>query len=211
MGSIRKYTFILSACLFVGVIFMGFKMNNKKINMVPIQIDQAYLVDSLQDLEANCDIIVKARVLENPINETFETPGGLTFYGITYTDIEVVSVFLGDVSVGDKLNITEEYYCVDELTTRNIFHTENYGPSTIGQEYIFFLKEYFDSKFEFKGKYFPLGVEKGRYPILVEQNPLTRKRSSVNIDELTNEELNLGNENSTEYREIFEDVIKKYY
>ena len=206
----KKHIFVALACFLVGTVLMNLEMK-KDINMVSIHTDQSYIVNELQDLEVNSDVIIKARVLPDSVNETFETQGGLTYYGITYTSLEVTNVFSGNVNIGDKLMITEEYYYVDELTVRNIFHTENYGPSSAGQEYIFFLQKYPDNKSEFTGMYFPLGVEKGRYPILKKQGSFSRGQSIITIDNFSNEELNLGAEDSKKYREIFEDVMQKYY
>ncbi len=203
---------ILAICFFIGMFCVGFKINNKDINIISVHSDREIMIDNLQDLELNSDLVIRAKVLDGSFNEIYRTPSNLINYGITYTDLEITSVIFGDADIGDIIKITEEYFYVDKLTVRNVFCMQNYAPSTVNQEYIFFLKKYTSDKPKFEDMYFPIGVEKGRYPILNSQNNLFKStRSFVDINEFTNQELNLGNGDSTEYRIIFNEVVRKYY
>lgn len=204
--TMKKAILVVLAVVLVSTGIYGVTQNNKKTVYKPLNTIQLYYAGNISDLENGSDAVVLTRVLPGSVN-IIPTPSAS---GYTLTELEVLQVFEGDVKVGSVLTITEEYYTIETLTEKQIRHTENYGPSTTDQEYLFFLKKYNDSTPEFSDMYFPYCVEKGRYPVFKEllSNDLSISRS---IDDYANFELNLGFENSAVYRDIFEDVKENYF
>lgn len=132
----------------------------------------------------------------------------LITYAATISTLEITKVIQGDLEVGDQVKLAESYYTVEEDGVKTIKmapgYTKLYAPSKVGQEYLFF----FDKPAEdgvFADIYFPLWRELGRYPVV---SPLSR--TALSVDDMSNEELNLGEGDATEYKEFYKQVIQKF-
>ena len=188
----------------------GFSHYYKKIVYVPALASYYNMPNDIIDLETASDTVILARVLPNSVNVVEKLPDGTYAPGYTRTELEVLQVFAGDVTIGDLLTITESYCIIETLSEKQIHHRSNYGPSIVGQEYIFFLKKHTDDGSEFFGMYTPFGIDRGRYPVfkeLLSSDPSNYR----SVNDYTNRELNLGDENSAVYREIFKDVVDQYF
>lgn len=126
----------------------------------------------------------------------------------TITTLEITEVIQGDLQVGDKIKVAEPYYVDNQDSVKTVTMTpgysELYAPSEPGKEYLFFFDYPFDHGEE-AGIYLPLWNEFGRYPV-----PSSNIRSISTIDSMTNEELNLGEGDASAYKDIYQQVVKKF-
>ena len=152
---------------------------------------------TLDEVENHSDTIVKATVLGE--HENFEKyPGGL---GYTKTKVEVSDVYKGHLNKNDIITIRESFFDrINKETGEKYRVSYNlYEPCTEGKEYIFFLNK------DDKDIYHIVNLIYGKYP-LIELD----ERNVSGVNDLTNEELNLGEGKFTTYKNIFIEVMKKY-
>ncbi len=72
---------------------------------------------------------------------------------------------------------------------------------------MFFLVDESKSGDWWSGIYSPVSWERGRYPVPEQTFGVMKEKS---VDSMSNEELNLGQDDSSEYKALYEQVIKKY-
>lgn len=171
----------------------------------PTGISTYGLLD-LSDLEENTDYIVCGKLMDDGEQHLhYSERTGVATYGYITSTLEITASYKGDLSVGDKITLGEEYY-IDKFEGEDfVFNDSNYYPSDVGKEYLFFLKGYPANHPVFPGIYYPVGYELGRYPV-----PPAQTRASIDVDTYTNEQLNLGPLDSEGYRYFFEEVLEKY-
>jgi hypothetical protein len=155
---------------------------------------------NISDVEELSDIIVKAVVLPEHENVAYIDD----IYGFTKTKLKVTKVYSGDVKVDDIITLREEYF---ERTNKNTGETylkalNLYEPSTVGDEYIFFLID--------TGEYQIVNITLGRYPIFKDTSSNKEVSMTSQINMLSNKELNLGEGDISTYKSIYNEVIKKY-
>lgn len=164
------------------------------LKIVEYLADNAYDIRDLDQLEELSDIIVKATVL--PGSENIPHINGVR-KGRTYTDIKIQTVYKGNVSKGDIINITEQYYYENNGDELNIFN--GYLPSDVGSEYLFFLGISNDKSDE---QHYLIGAERGRYS----QKPIYGvKNRTFSTDHYT------FLEDTEVYRHLRKEVLDKYY
>lgn len=162
--------------------------------------------DNLSDLEANSDYIVKGKILDGSEPTLIYATGtdDILMSYTTVTPLQVTHTYKGDFEEGETIDICEKYFKKEHNGEMRILHYGNYMPSTVGQEYIFFLKDC-PKGTEWEGKYSVSSFERSRYPVL------TQTRSSALIDEMSNEELNLDDGDATVYKELLKEVSDQYH
>ncbi len=162
----------------------------------------AFPIDDLATLEKTAEVIVRGHLLDDA--EEFTNEGDFMTYTLTTSTLKITQVYKGDFKVGDKLKLAEGYHIGERDGKKAVLSVhENYGPSIVGDEYIWFLgmDDYKDSPWY--GLYFSLMGIKGRYKV-VEWN------EESFVAKFSNKELNLGNELAGGYRSIFVEVAEKY-
>jgi len=155
----KVYIFLIGLMVILGIFIAYLKMDSPKIELQEMHADTIYVVESMEDAENFSDAIVKAKVLPNSENIPHEVG---VMMGRTYTDIEILEVYAGNLSPGDIVKITEEYYYEKIESQETLIYFDNYLPSKTNGEYIFFLGI---SNYEnTKNDYFVIGGAMGRYP-----------------------------------------------
>jgi len=195
---------ILTACASESPQSSGTKRINKNIPIVQIDADTAVNVKELNELENNSQLIVKG-VLHDDGKVKFAEEGGTVLFGITVSSLEITETYKGNLSKGDIVKLGEAYYTTTEDGADKLYCFGNYRPSEIGKEYLFFLKNPPSPDGWWAGIYEPVVGEKGRYPFIQAD-----QKSALSSESFTNEELNLGDDDSSEYKDLFNQVIKKY-
>ena len=158
--------------------------------------DYAYPVENFNDLDNPSNIIIKATVLPDSENIMLDD-----IWGYTKTKLKVNKVYQGDIEEETIIYLREPYYHLvyvdgDEF---DVFEN-NYDKCEVDREYIFFLGRYIGTDL-----YGLANGELGRYPVLKETRGIT-----PDVDSLSNEDLDLGENDTTMYREIYNEVLKKY-
>lgn len=171
--------------------------------VVSVHTEQGIVIEDVDQLEKESDIIILGKVMPNPENIIIKDSDGDIAVGYTKTNLSILKVYSGEVEQGDQIALTEEYYKGRIDGKRYIFAAENYAPSTENAEYIFFLKKYSNKSARYGGMYYPVGVEKGRYPG-------DEKIKTKGLAALVNEDLSLGNEDPTDYIELYKEVLRRY-
>ena len=203
----KKKIILISLGAVFTLVLGYFIYNSLSTELINIDSEQSIVIRDLSQLELESDLIVKAKVIGKSEQKLiYSEEIGDVVYGYNITPIEIEKVYSGDdVNLGDIINIVEEYYTGHYPNGKKyIWAIENYNPAKKGNQYIFFLKKCSDLDEDTKGMYFPLGVEKGKYLI----NDKTKDIS--NIKKMSNEELEIGTWDSSEYKNILIDVFKKY-
>jgi hypothetical protein len=193
----KKIALSLTSVVIILCGLMVYKNSNQEIvdlEIVEYWADNAYDIRNLEQLEELSDIIVKATVL--PGSENVPHIEGVRM-GRTYTDVKVQTVYKGDVSTGDIINITELYYYENDGAELASFN--GYLPSNIGSEYVFFLG---NSEDESNNRHYLIGAERGRYS----QEPIYGvKNRTFSTDHYT------FLEDTEVYRHLRKEVLDKYY
>lgn len=190
---------VISIVLVVGIISLDATITNYHM----IRADRVKLADSFDELQNGSDLIIKATILTDKENKLDVLDDGSVIFGYTITQLQVEDVYYGATSINDIIKITEEYYVTDLPIGKTINTQGNYLPAKVGNQYIFFLKKYHDDT-RYKGMYFPIDLENGKYLI----NDKTKKISAIN--NLSNKELEIGTRDATKYKEFFIKVLEKY-
>lgn len=169
---------------------------------------------TLQEIEEESNVIVRGTFLGVTKQEEEYDPNFGTFvYGFTRSSIRVEEVYSGNVKLGDILELFEPYYIKEQDNQTILSHHENYYPTKTGKSYIWFLSENAGANYDAFWRlnpnqfyYSPLYCERGRYPTID-----TTLRSSIDVDNMSNQELDLSpNGSSYIYKQIYSDVINKY-
>lgn len=131
-------------------------------------------------------------------------------FGYTKTDVVVTQVIKGDDSLlNTTIKIREPYYPFEIDGVKGYISGDNYEPAIVGNEYVLFLGKYSGDMELYKDAYSVKYCERGKYLV---NDTLLNSRSNTNmvIENMTNEELNVGPYNSDFYKDIYKDVVKKY-
>lgn len=185
----------------------------------PISLGDVYypagIPETAAELEEKCDIMVQGILLEGSeeIKETMDLglPEPLVTYGATISPLEITKVIKGNLKVGDIINLEEPYYkkIVDGKETTVIFaggeYMGLYNPCQIGKEYLLCLDEFNDIPDHPSDTYGLMWRELGRYPVI---SPLSR--FFIDVDSMTNEDLDFREGDATAYKEIYKGVIDSY-
>ncbi len=163
----------------------------------------AFPIDDLATLEKTAEVIVRGHLLDDA-NELSNEGKNLITTTATISTLKITHVYKGDFKVGNKLKLAEGYH-IGERDGKKVVLSEheNYGPTTVGDEYIWFLGMYDNKDSIWHGLYLPAMGIKGRYKV-VEWN------EESYVAKFSNKELNLGNELAGGYRSIFVEVAEKY-
>lgn len=155
-------TLILAILSISGVVIHNVYQQTPQL--VSVHTEQGIVIENVNQLEKESDLIVLGKVMPNPENIIIKDDDGDVAVGYTKTNLSILKVYTGEVEQGGQITLTEEYYKGSIDGKSYIFATENYAPSTENGEYIFFLKKYSNESARYGGMYYPIGVEKGRYP-----------------------------------------------
>lgn len=159
-------------------------------------------VASLDYLEKWSEYIFTGYLLEEGKPDLQKIPDSdYVILGVTIHTLVVTDVIRGPLKKGDEIPYIEPYYVDDVSGKDTLYCIGNYSPSIPGKEYLFFTEKHDTDRYA--GMYAPLGIEYGRYPMLMQN-----QKSS--IDSLTNREMNIGTLDSTQYKKVLTDVVNKY-
>lgn len=197
----KKCISIVMILLFVTIAFSGC---SQKMQTRSIQEDLLFDAGSLEELEDLSKQIVQGKFRDDA-KEDLQGDGNKTFYGVTVSSFEITKVYKGDFEVGDVIKVGEEYYIDASDGQKTLVHFGNYLPSEVGKEYLMFFDNPPEHSERWKDTYTPICSEKGRYPVVA---PGTV--SEADVDNMTNEELNLDTGDSSLYRQFYKDVIENY-
>ena len=197
----KKCISIVMILLFVTIAFSGC---SQKMQTRSIQEDLLFDAGSLEELEDLSKQIVQGKFRDDA-KEDLQGDGNKTFYGVTVSSFEITKVYKGDFEVGDVIKVGEEYYIDASDGQKTLVHCGNYLPSEVGKEYLMFFDNPPEHSERWKDTYTPICSEKGRYPVVA---PGTV--SEADVDNMTNEELNLDTGDSSLYRQFYKDVIENY-
>ena len=167
-----------------------------------------YDPQSLADLTERADCIIQGTLRDDAYqNLQIGKMPGIILYGVTVSILDVTAVHKGNIEVGDNIPLAEDYY-TNTVSGQDYYHYfGNYYPSDVGREYLFFLEKKEDNTDSpLEGYYMIDGIEKGRYPV-IEPNAKATFDSSA----MTNAQLNLGEDDSELYHEIYADVVDEYF
>ena len=161
--------------------------------------------DNLEDLETYSDYIVKGIVLDGSESIPIYAEGSddLLMSFTTVTPLQITQTYKGDFKEGECIDICEKYMKIDSGNNTGILHCGNYMPSTVGEEYIFFLRDCPEDTV-WEGKYSVSYFERSRYPVL------PQSYGTMSIDKMSNEELDLDDEDATIYKHRLKEVMEKY-
>lgn len=177
---------------------------NRNVKSAQIEADVIFSPQTLKEVEEYSTYIVQGILLDDA-SQKLRYYDNLPVFGITVSSFKITKVYKGNLKTGDMIQLGEKYYSVGDGGDEIIYHFGNYMPSEVGKEYLFFLADHSTSGDWWKDIYSPISWEKGRYPVLSE-NLMDRD----SIDSMTNEELNLGKDDATDYKNIYKEVIAKY-
>ena len=168
---------------------------------------RSYDAENLEELEKYSEVIVRGyinddseTVLQRLSDDKDSKEYNTILAGHTVSTLCVTEVYKGDINTGDSLKIAEPYYAVERREKNILIYSDNYLPSEIDGEYIFFLSAKVVGDV-LKDVRFPLFSERGRYPIM---------RLQKRLEAYTNLELKLGTDDSEQYRDFYAQVKEKY-
>lgn len=149
---------------------------------------------SLDELESHSNCAVIAKVIGNPRQEIFYDEGlGIKIFVniITLNTVEVTKFLMGDINVGDRIDVYASYGIInDKLVTY-----DGITPLIEGDEWVLFLS--WDGE-----KYYQTGGVDGRYPTKNVKN-----NRAFSLSEYP--ELGVFNEKDFN-RNIYNELVKKY-
>ena len=199
----KRYGRFLVGLLFVATLFSACAPNTK-ISTMSVQVDTSFDAQTLEELESQAKYIVQGK-FQDDATEDLQSEAGIVLYGATVSSFEITKVYKGDFEVGDVIRIAEQYYVEDQDGQQTLVHYGNYMPSDVGREYLMFFDNPPENSERWKDTYTPLCLDRGRYPVIN-----AKMRSVADVDNMTNEELNLDTGDSSIYRQFYKDVIEKY-
>lgn len=177
--------------------FVVLKRGNPKIELQELCAETLYIVTSIDDAEGFSDVIVKAKILPDSVNTPHELG---VLMGRTFTDIEILDVYSGDLVPGDVIKISEAYYYENDGSQELLIYFNGYLPSKINGEYIFFLGKSSDEELE--NDYFVIGHAMGRYPCEESFNVTDMDKSIYRISSPLTD--------TSTYTKVKKDVLEKY-
>lgn len=198
--NIRKKTLLIVCIVIIALVGVYIAADNLYVRSCEITADRITLAKDFKSLGKESDLIVLAAVLPGKENVLLKEEDGTIIFGYTLMQLKVEKVFSGKTEE-NTLKITEEYYITKDIIGNTIWTQGSYVPAEVGSSYIFFPKKY-SSTSKYSGMYFPIDLEYGKY--LINQN------IKNGIDNLSNKEIEVGNNSDKKYREWMKEVLKKY-
>ncbi len=177
----------------------------KQLPVVQVEGDRDVIAKNLQELEDRSSIIIRGFLHEDAKQKDCLT-GDKFLYGITLSSLEVTQAYKGEFSKGDIIQLGEAYYTQVYDGEEKLYCFGNYRPSEVNKEYLFFLWNPPSKDGWWSGIYEPVLLEQGRYPVLNKN----KKISLASIQSMKNEEFNLGEDDISIYRTVFQQVAQKY-
>ena len=165
-------------------------------------MDRYILARDVEELEDVSELIVIATVLPEKENVLVRNEGELYSrpkFGYTKMNLQIDEVIKGDGSQGDIIDAYEESW----RYRKTIYTQENYRPTKVDKQYLFFL-----SKDGYRERYFPVDLQFGKYAL--KENILTNIKNIINI---SNEDLEIGDRPEPldrSYRQWFKEVYERY-
>lgn len=198
----NKSTLIGLVLVFLSVIGLAFVVSNndKAISVININNDRYYAPMDFEQLNTDADIIVLAKVIEGKEN-VYNSVDGMGKVGIGYTNtkLEIIDIYKGNTEE-DVIVITEEYYTNNDV----LYISDLYEPAMEGRVYLFFLRKYPKNRISFYGKYYPLGVEKGKY--LIEESYI-----DISMSNISYRDFNINKDSDLEaYKKWYKEVFSHY-
>ncbi len=197
----KKRVPIIVMLLFVTMVFSAC---SQKMQTRSIYADTLFDAGSLEELEDHAKYIVQGKFYDDA-REDIQKDGEVITFGATVSSFEITKVYKGDFEVGEVIKVGEKYYIDESDGQKTLVHFGNYLPSEVGKEYLMFFNDPPANSERWKDTYTPINCEKGRYPVVA---PGTV--SEADVDNMTNEELNLDTGDSSLYRQFYKDVIENY-
>lgn len=197
----RKIWFcsIAFAIVFIGGLIY-FSHGPYTVNQV--MADRILLAESPDQLEEVSDLIVLAEPQDGKNVLIRDSDDNNIILGYTKTTAVVLQVLKGDISEGQKINITEECYTTNLNSV--LWTQEGYLPMEKGGNYLLYLKAYPQDS-EYQGMYFPVDLEYGKY--LIPQTAVV----SDSLESYTAEQLQVGEETDiTKYTEWYQEIAGSY-
>lgn len=195
----KLLSILVISALFLSVLIV----DNTMVQTNKLQADRFVLANNYEQLKQESDLIVQAKVLKGKDNKLDYDSDGSVLFGYTLTHLQIEEVYKGDVSVDEVIDITEEYYITTRGIGKTIWTQGQYAPANENHEYIFFLKKYGDDT-RYKDMFFPIDLENGKYVVNREI------ANTNNIDNLSNDEMEILNGNNITYRDWYKSVAKEY-
>lgn len=186
------------------------KIDNGQIRLVQEgweNFDLLFYIKTLDELERESSDIVAGIFLNDSREDKIVTPGGDVLYGCTITSFKISNVYKGNLSVGDVIPLGEEFYTengTDSNGGLKLVFSAEYLPHRAGTEYLFFLTKTPETNSRYGGIYASTQFERGRYPVI------SSNLRNADVSIMSNDELGIGDGPSTTYRNIYQEVIKKY-
>lgn len=175
-----------------------------EIIQIPIERE---VFDDLHKLEQESTIIVEA-IAKNKLDqkitgkEDTEHSELAKAYGYSRWEIEVTKICKGQVKVGDKLILLQDYYIEEDTKKRSLVTFSFLDPVKPEQEYILFLK--YDNQ---KVGYWPVGDYEGMYE--KPDKSLTNKVKAGTVKESDIEGVNQTG--LAYFLPIYTQMVYKYY
>lgn len=171
--SVRSSIIVLSVLLAIGIGILAYR------HIIPtVTYTQAmtYLYDSLDELEEKSDTIVEVSVVGKGRNVVWESSVGASDSYYTHTPVIVISVYKGDVKLGDTIEVIEPVGYQRVLTGLYFIGREGYEPLNVNSTYLLFLVE----------------NNEGHYPVsdqrkFVWPSPQKRTSESLEVTELSSQ------------------------
>lgn len=197
----KKRVPIIVMLLFVTMVFSAC---SQKMQTRSIYADTLFDAGSLEELEDHAKYIVQGKFYDDA-REDIQKDGEVITFGATVSSFEITKVYKGDFEVGEVIKVGEKYYIDESDGQKTLVHFGNYLPSEVGKEYLMFFNDPPANSERWKDTYTPLCLDRGRYPVID-----AKTRSVADVDNMTNEELNLDTGDSSLYRQFYKDVIENY-
>lgn len=152
--------------------------------------------DDLASLENFSDIAVVGNFVDNDVQDITYTYSDYFEKDIVtnvtaYNTVEVTKVLFGNVNIGDRLNISQNYGVVNE----QLITFSALTPMQYGDEWVFFLKE------SEENLYCCAGDCQGRYPVPSAENAPMPLSDSPDLGVYSEQSFN---------RSIYDEILEKY-
>lgn len=154
------------------------------IELVRPQSDRTYY-ENLNQVEDQATIIVRA-VAKETLSQEVDTiydyvlQKELPTYGYTKREIEVAKVYKGDVNVGDKLVLLQEYYIWTKSDgKKQLVNSSSIKPATKEKEYLLFLRHE-----EMMGGYSTVGDYQGMFAIPTDEVRIIMEEGTLEQSDL---------------------------
>lgn len=165
-------------------------ISSSSVNVLP--------AEDLSVIEEFCPLIVRAKVLRGSESYVEYFPDGTTKKYYTITPIKILEKYKDEVGLTEKtMKIAEHYYTEEIQGVKTRICKGDYRPLKVGKEYLLYL--YFEPVCD---NYTVFGIYQGKYP-------LSDEFLNGDVDELSLEVLEVGDEREGHYRRLAKEVQEK--